>query len=151
MMPNVTFAEFFNFAASISLPVGTSQTDEEFAALVEELFSEFLPTPNGVYHYYNSDNIIDPNKPFEISFTQPIEYAVKILAVPSEIENRRYSKYMIDTAIPVGAIKVLMQPGIFVPKIKDTILYQGRTLVIGSIDKVAPLYKDLLYILILEI
>ena len=69
--------------------------------------------------------------------------------IPSEIENRRYSKYRADLEVPTGAIKVLMQDEGLTVKIRDLIEFKGKLWKINTIDKIGPMGTDILNVLTL--
>lgn len=147
---SVNFVEFFNNVLDIDSAY-QSDTDLEFIALVEELFAEFVPEPNATYKYIQSDNAANPLTPWDVTFGTSIDHAVKLIVYPSEIENRRFSKYREGTEVPTGAIKVLMKKESFEPKQKDFIQLRGKLYKVTTIDPIAPLYQSICHVLTLGV
>ncbi|MBZ4252049.1 ribosomal protein S7, partial [Streptococcus pneumoniae] len=76
-----------------------------------------------------------------------VDYQVKLIVYPSEIEGRRTSKYRDGTEVPTGAIKVLMKKDLFEPKQKDFVELRGKLYKVLTIDPIAPLYQSICHIL----
>jgi hypothetical protein len=149
-MFGVTFVEFFNNREqAISSGIDPSPLELEFIQLAKELFEEFIPVPNAIYKFKNLDIIADNSKPWEVSSGSIYSQSVRILYIPSEIENRRYSKYRADLEVPTGAIKVLMQDEGLTVKIRDLIEFKGKLWKINTIDKIGPMGTDILNVLTL--
>jgi hypothetical protein len=146
-MFGVTFEEFFNLREQAVLNnTDPSPLELEFIQLAKEMFEEFIPVPNAIYKSTNPDIIADSSKPWEISPGTISEKSVRVLYIPSEIENRRYSRYREDLEIPTGAIKVLMQRENLEPKLKDLITFKNKLWKINAIDKIGPMGNDILNI-----
>lgn len=149
-MFGVTFQEFFNNREqAVSSGIDPSHLELEFIQLAKELFEEFIPVPNAIYKTISPDIIADDSKPWEVSSGSINTQSVRILYIPSEIENRRYSKYRIDLEVPTGAIKVLMQPEGLTPKIRDLVDFKGKLWKVNTIDKIGPMGTDILNVLTL--
>ena len=131
--------------------VYVSPIDLEFIQMAEELFADFVPEPNATYKYINADNAANPATPWDVTFGTSIDYPVKLIVYPSEIEGRRFSKYREGTEVPTGAIKVLMKKESFEPKQKDFVELRGKLYKVTSIDPIAPLYQSICHILTLGV
>lgn len=129
--------------------VYVSPIDLEFIQMAEELFADFVPKPNATYKYINVDNAANPATPWDVTFGTSVDYQVKLIVYPSEIEGRRTSKYRDGTEVPTGAIKVLMKKESFEPKQKDFVELRGKLYKVLTIDPIAPLYESICHILTL--
>lgn len=148
---SVNFVEFFNRMAVVDNVVYQSPIDLEFIQMAEKMFAEFVPQPNANYKYINADSAANSATPWDVTFGTSINYPVKLIVYPSEIEGRRFSKYREGTEVPTGAIKVLMKKESFEPKQKDFVELRGKLYKVTSIDPIAPLYQSICHILTLGV
>lgn len=118
---------------------------EEFAQLTIELIDEFIVAPNATWVTVN-DNAEESNKPYR--FEQPVttETLVKILFDRDDLENRQMLRYGRETAFVDGQVNGWMYPyqGLE-PKLKDTVIWNGRVLNVNAIDPIQPIDYPILY------
>lgn len=92
-----------------------------------------------------SETTPDDAKPWNAANGAPLNHSVSIVFLPINRVNQQLIHALRGTEVPVGILQGLMGAVSFVPSIKDTVIRNGITYNISSIDPIAPNGDVILY------
>ena len=93
----------------------------------------------------------DAGKPWKP--TQPVlqdEHYINICFFPLDKQQRETYHYLKNSEVPATAMMGYMGAVAFSPSLKDIVIYDGKELMIDSIDILAPNGQPILYTLIMS-
>lgn len=87
----------------------------------------------------------DPDKPWRPGATEHTDKTVNIVFFPYNRENQKFLALLTGTEVPKGEEYGLMGAVDFTPTLKDTIVRNGETLAVETINLLAPAGDPVLY------
>ena len=127
-------------------PAATYAIDQEFIELAIELIDETIPTANATWVSIANDEVIDPDDPGDVEPGDDVEHAVRIVFFPPDLQGRRFFLFLKDSELTHGTILGIFYKTHFVPKLKDVVRWNSRSLHPCYIDEITVAKDTIVYI-----
>jgi len=88
--------------------------------------------------------------PWKPSAAVPTDTEVTMAFFPEDLQGFRVQQYRKDDSVPTGLEVAYMAQQSFTPKIKDTVIRDGKEMNVWYVDTLAPDGTDILYTVGLE-